>query len=308
MRTPPRTQRLLVTLALTALTSLAATPAPAQAAPAQVRRIDVQLREAHKHIERWNRALLHWQTRVGRAVGRLQRVQAEPAIELPAGPDYLSPRWANRVIPRTPSLEARLAEAHRHLQSVLRDHGAREAQQQLQAWGAFELELEVARTSAVQRARHDGSVVVPNGPITYEAWARGFLGSLGAPTCDDNVVLVVTWQTAESTQAWFNPLATTHDMEGAGIFNSSGVRNYVSVDQGLQASRDTLEGGAESYGYGVILNALRACAPAKSTARAIRDSAWCRGCASGAYVIGLLPVVRAGWTEHATRLVSTPGA
>ena len=296
-----------MTLALTALT-VAANAVPAQAAPAQVRRIDAQIRDARTHIDRWNRSLVHWQAKVVRAVGRLQRVEAQPVVEGPAGPDYLSPRWANRSILQNPSREARLREAHRHLQSVLRDHGAREAQQQLQAWGAFAIELEVARTNAVLQARSDGSVLIPNGPVTYEAWARGFLGSLGAPTCDDNVTLVVTWETAESTQAWFNPLATTHDMDGAGIFNGASVRNYVSVEQGLQASHDTLAGGADSYGYGAILSDLLSCAPATSTARAIRDSAWCRGCAGGAYVIGLLPVVRATWSEHATRLVSTPGA
>ena len=308
MRSFSRTRRASVTLAITAMAALAIAPAPAQAAPASVDRIDAQIRDAQNHAERWSRVLVHWQTRVGRAAAHLQQVEALPVVVVASGPDYLSPRWAGRRLPRSPSTRARLRRAHRHLQSVLRDHVAREAQQQQQAWGAYVTELQVARTRAVRDSRHNGTAAIPNGPVTYEAWARGFLGMVGASTCDDNVTLVVTWETAESTQAWFNPLATTHDMEGAGIFNSSGVRNYVSVQQGLDASRDTLLGGAESYGYGAILSALQSCASAETTARAIRDSAWCRDCAGGSYVTGLLPVVRATWSEHAARLVSTSGA
>lgn len=307
MRSFPSTRRAIAALAFSAMAA-AAISTPAQAVPASVRRIDTQIHRAGKQVDHWNRVLTHWQTRVGRAAAHLQLVQTLPVVAPPLGPDYLSPRWARRPIPRTPSPGSLLRQAHRRLQSVLRDHVALEAQQQVQAWGAFVTELQAARTSAMREARLDGTATIPNGPVTYEAWARGFLGMVGAPACDDNVALVVTWETAESTQAWFNPLATTHDMEGEGIFNSSGVRNYVSFEQGLMASRDTLQGGAESYGYGAILSALQRCASAKTTARAIRDSAWCRGCAGGAYVTGLLPVVRATWSEHASRLVSTSGA
>jgi hypothetical protein len=63
--------------------------------------------------------------------------------------------------------------------------------------------------------------------------------------------------------------------------------------------------GAESYGYGAIVDALRRCASASSTARAINASAWCRGCVGGAYITGLLPIVRASYAEHAARLVAT---
>ncbi len=77
---------------------------------------------------------------------------------------------------------------------------------------------------------------------------------------------MVTWETSESTDAAFNPLATTHAMEGATDFNSVGVKNYRSLDQGLDAARDTLQGGADSYGYDAILSSLQACATAEATA------------------------------------------
>ncbi len=70
------------------------------------------------------------------------------------------------------------------------------------------------------------------------------------------------------------------------------MQNYVSLTQGLRASEETLTGGAESYGYQAILDALRRCATAMATAEAIRASAWCRGCSNGAYVTGLIPLVQ----------------
>jgi hypothetical protein len=87
--------------------------------------------------------------------------------------------------------------------------------------------------------------------------------------------------------------------------NSVGVKDYDSLDQGLDASRDTLLLGAESYGYGAIVDSLRRCGSASFTARAINASAWCRGCVNGAYIVGLLPIVRASYAEHAARPVST---
>jgi len=53
------------------------------------------------------------------------------------------------------------------------------------------------------------------------------------------------------------------------------------------------------------VRALRAWAPAAASAGAIRDSAWCRGCGGGAYVLGLLGEVRASWADHAARLIAT---
>ena len=38
---------------------------------------------------------------------------------------------------------------------------------------------------------------------------------------------------------------------------------------------------------------------------AINASAWCRGCTSGAYITGLLPIVKANYADHAARLIST---
>lgn len=309
MRPFPPLRRVLVTTLLCAL-ALPALPPPASAGASTgdpVRTLDARIADAQRRIDQWNRVLVRWQVHVSKAAARLQYATAAAAGTEPVRvPDYLTPRAANHVVrfPLTP--HERVVRAHRALQAVLRDHAALEAQQQLQAWGSYLLRLQQARVRAERAASRRASIALPSGPVTYEAWGKAFLRTLGAPTCSDNEVLVVTWETAESTQATYNPLATTHAMPGAGVFNSAGVKDYVSLAQGLAASRDTLEGGADSYAYGAILDALRGCAPAETTAAAIRDSAWCRGCAAGAYVVGLLPVVRAAWDEHAGRLISTP--
>jgi hypothetical protein len=54
-----------------------------------------------------------------------------------------------------------------------------------------------------------------------------------------------------------------------------------------------------SYGYGRIMSSLGACADAMATARAINASAWCRGCAGGTYVTGMVPKVEADYSTYA---------
>jgi hypothetical protein len=78
-----------------------------------------------------------------------------------------------------------------------------------------------------------------------------------------------------------------------------GVKDYRSVAQGLAASRETLEEGADSYGYGAILSSLRVCDDAEATAWYVNASAWCRACTDGAYLTGLLSAVRADYAAYA---------
>jgi hypothetical protein len=135
--------------------------------------------------------------------------------------------------------------------------------------------------------------------VTYGDWAKYFLTTLGAPACQNNLTAVVAWQVAEGTQAAWNPLATTYPMTGATSFNGVGVRNYVSLQQGLQASALTLRTGSQSYGYSWILYRLATCADPSVTAAAINASMWCRGCAGGSYVTGLIPRVEAQYDLYA---------
>ena len=137
------------------------------------------------------------------------------------------------------------------------------------------------------------------GALPFGDWATRFLLHVGAPTCRDNLVVVVAWQANEFTQARWNPLATTHGMKASTSFNTVGVQNYRSVTQGLRASAETLTGGADSYGYAAILDALHRCAGDMTTGEAIRASAWCRGCSNGGYVTELIPIVRSYFDRYA---------
>jgi peptidoglycan hydrolase CwlO-like protein len=134
---------------------------------------------------------------------------------------------------------------------------------------------------------------------TYGRWAGVFLQTMGASTCHSNMVVAVAWQVAEFTQADWNPLATTYPMPGSTSYNYAGVRNYVSLTQGLGATRLTIQGGLRSHGYGAIVSGLSACADPMTTARAINASDWCGGCAGGTYVVGMVPEVEANYGTYA---------
>jgi hypothetical protein len=107
------------------------------------------------------------------------------------------------------------------------------------------------------------------------------------------MVVVVAWQAAEGTQAAWNPLATTHRMPGSTSFNSVGVQNFVSLEQGLLGTEETIENGWDVYRYGAIVRSLQACAGSMDTALAINASSWCPGCVGGQYVLNVVPRVDA---------------
>jgi hypothetical protein len=136
---------------------------------------------------------------------------------------------------------------------------------------------------------------------TFDQWARLFLQTVGLPICSNNLVAVVAWQAAEGTSAAWNPLATTLRMPGSTSFNSVGVQNYRSLEEGLQATAQTLWKGYSIHGYGWILYHLSACADPMTTASAINASNWCRGCAGGEYVVRLVPDVLRNYALYAGR-------
>jgi hypothetical protein len=293
---------------------VAGVPAAASATPdLDVATLDARIDKAQARVDRWYARIEGWYRRIDRAVQRVERFERAAA-----GASVGSP-VVRRTMPRRQQPGFLLVEATRELRATLKDPWARHVQAELDTWTAYLAEMVHARERALHPSPDDGGGGArgprgsaggggrpsPAGPLTYERWAGEFLRRLGAPRCGENLLIVVTWETAESTSAAFNPLATTRDMPGATDMNTVGVKHFVSLDQGLDASRDTLLLGAESYGYGAIVDSLRGCRAATVTARAINASAWCRGCVGGAYITGLLPIVRASYPEHAARLVST---
>jgi hypothetical protein len=134
--------------------------------------------------------------------------------------------------------------------------------------------------------------------ISYGKWAEAFLQVMGAPRCHANLVVTIAWQAQEGTQAAWNPLATTHVMDGSTNFNSVGVQNYQTLAQGLEATKETIENGWQTYGYGAVIRSMKDCADPLDTAQAIAASSWCSGCAGGQYVIGIVPAVEASFDTY----------
>jgi peptidoglycan hydrolase CwlO-like protein len=134
-------------------------------------------------------------------------------------------------------------------------------------------------------------------PIPFGEWAPLFLPRLGAPTCRNNLVLVVAWESTEYTMARFNPLATSYVMPGSTLFNSA-VRNYISLDQGITATVLTLESTNPAFNYGPIVADLRACADPLVTANAINHSAYC-ACAGSYPLSYLIPFVESNYDFYA---------
>jgi hypothetical protein len=116
-----------------------------------------------------------------------------------------------------------------------------------------------------------------NGDMRSTATRRQFavdlLARLGMAETTENVRAVMAWQQAEGTRAAFNPLATTQRSSGATDFNSVGVKNYTSYEQGLQATVTTLHNGR----YDEILAALRDGSSAERLADAVARSPWGTG-------------------------------
>lgn len=82
------------------------------------------------------------------------------------------------------------------------------------------------------------------------AFANEFLTSLGAPVTAANVASVVAWAKREggnwNNNAKYNPLNTTFKQPGSTSINSVGVQSYISWDQGIQATVQTLKNGKYS--------------------------------------------------------------
>lgn len=86
------------------------------------------------------------------------------------------------------------------------------------------------------------------------AWISALLKSLGAPVNAANTDSISSWirrETSWPPVAANNPLNTTLPMSGATNYNSTGVKNYPTAQEGMQATVQTLEG------YPEILNRLR---------------------------------------------------
>jgi hypothetical protein len=289
---------LAVVLVLASVTGASA--APGSGMRSAVARLDHRIADARRNLHGWHAWLSRWSDQVD-AAERAVWVRADEVRLLPT-PNETDGILRSGTTVATLVATSVLRSSRAHLRGVLHDPEARVALQQAFAWEDYLGEL--------QGARHDllaggpgATVAIPGGPPTFDVWARMLLQRIGAPACGENRIAVVAWEAAESTAAAFNPLATTRGESGSSAMNGVGVQNYVSLDEGLWATVDTLASGAT--GYTDIVDSLQACAPAELTVDAINASAWCAGCAHGTYVTDLVDLIRADYAGYADRLIAT---
>jgi hypothetical protein len=127
--------------------------------------------------------------------------------------------------------------------------------------------------------------------ITRNEFAHDLLRELGYPRDKSNLYALVALMQAETGSepekgAKFNPLNTTKKMPGSTPYNSIGVQNYTSYQQGLDATSSTLR--EKGHDYGPIRRHLRNADPAPQTLRAWQDSDW----GTGGLGLEVLPQVR----------------
>jgi hypothetical protein len=119
------------------------------------------------------------------------------------------------------------------------------------------------------------------GNSTETSWATTLLSKIGAPVTDQNVSALTTWMKFEGggggkstglgkNSAMYNPLNTTQGAPGASSMNSVGVKSYLSWDQGLDATVQTLMNGK----YTGILAALQQGNNASGVLSAVNASPW----------------------------------
>ena len=93
------------------------------------------------------------------------------------------------------------------------------------------------------------------------------LRKISAPVSDENLKFFYAWRQAEGAAAAFNPFNTTQPMPGATQYNSVGVRNYQSAEDGIAATVKTLTNGH----YPEILSKLKSDAGAVEIANSLSD-------------------------------------
>jgi lysozyme family protein len=89
--------------------------------------------------------------------------------------------------------------------------------------------------------------------LTDKNFYMKLLESLGAPISDENMKFMYAWRQAEGKGGKNNPFNTTWNLNGSTTMNSAGVRNYLTIEDGMVATVKTLKNGL----YGCILNGLR---------------------------------------------------
>ena len=107
------------------------------------------------------------------------------------------------------------------------------------------------------------SIPYPN-PTSEEQWAMDYLAWIGSPATgpnDPRVKFLSQWQSIEGNppgSATFasehNPLSTSEPAQGSSSINRSNVQAYPNVQEGLQATQQTMQQGYDQPIFNALLN------------------------------------------------------
>ncbi len=98
------------------------------------------------------------------------------------------------------------------------------------------------------RLGRDAMITPQQSTIDTTSWGYALASRLGNNTPSQDILSFIdAWIAAENTTAQNNPLATTQPMMGATDFNSKHVKNYLTVDDGLDATVLTLQSNYPGY-------------------------------------------------------------
>lgn len=117
---------------------------------------------------------------------------------------------------------------------------------------------------------------------TDDEFYKSILKGVGAPITDENMKFLYAWRQAEGGSARNNPFNTTQAKPNSTFYNclkkgisgcKSGVRNYMTTQDGIDATIKTLKNGR----YQNIINALQSGKSAEQAALALKSSPWGTG-------------------------------
>lgn len=97
------------------------------------------------------------------------------------------------------------------------------------------------------------SSMIPTKTTQDDDFYKQVLSCVGAKPTKDNMSFMYAWRQAEGGKASNNPFNTSHKLPGSTTYNSHGVQNYKSSEDGIEATCKTLNNGR----YTDIVNGLK---------------------------------------------------
>lgn len=94
---------------------------------------------------------------------------------------------------------------------------------------------------------------IDSSSISDKNFYERLLQELDAPVTSENMKFLLAWRQSEGKAGRYNPFNTTHKMPNSTNYNTVGVKNYETIEDGLKATIKTLLNGR----YDCIVNGLR---------------------------------------------------